>query len=247
MVADRSAIAGAASQYPSRPGNFREFLPATSPGTYSADEHDRAWYGNGVCSWQQRAIPASPEPSEGEKDLGLCLLTSGTLASNASGNNDPHMIATVNRSMRMLIAASTLLLTGLTTTALAALGGTADSVRADAARLRSQPIATATVLYDRHDMATAAGLVHEFVSRSGQVFAVTWSGQMPPDLRQILGPYHADFQQAVAAQTGPGAHRHAAVVLPDLVVHAVARMRAFEGAAYVPSLVPVGFDLAELR
>ncbi len=150
-------------------------------------------------------------------------------------------------AVNVAAVATALLFAAFQVPAQAALGGTVASVKADAVRMRSEPVATATQLYDRHDMVSAGGQVHEFVSRSGQVFAVTWSGQMPPDLHQILGTYYEGYRTAVAAQSGPGAHRLAAVVLPDLVVHAVARMRAFEGAAYVPSLVPVGFDLAELR
>jgi hypothetical protein len=157
------------------------------------------------------------------------------------------MIKPDNRLPRMMRLAAVLLMAVCPLPALAALGGDGASVKADSARLSIQPSITALQLYDRHDLITPAGAIHEFVSRSGKVFAVTWNGQAPPDLRQILGSYFGDYRSAVVARTGPGARRHVAIVLPDLVVHAAGRMRAFYGAAYVPSLVPVGFDLSELR
>ena len=39
--------------------------------------------------------------------------------------------------------------------------------------------------YDRHDITTREGAtVHEYVSRDGIVFAVSWSGPTLPDLKQ---------------------------------------------------------------
>lgn len=186
------------------------------------------------------------ERGYGEANLGLCHFTSGNLPNSASGSSDSSMIVT-NRTLQTLMFGAALILAAIHGPAHAGLGSDAQSVQADSARLGVPALRTATQLYDRHDLTTPAGTVHEFVTRSGQVFAVTWSGQRPPDLRLLLANRFDDYRAALAAQSAPGAHRHVAVVLPDLVVQAFGRMRSFQGAAYIPSLVPVGFDLSDLR
>jgi hypothetical protein len=151
------------------------------------------------------------------------------------------------RALGVLVAAVSLSLLG-TRPVSAALGSDSASVDRDSARMRAQHIATPMLQYERHDItAGMGGAVTEFVSRSGKVFAVTWHAQLPPDLSALFGSYYDSYRAAVAAQSAPGNHRHVAVVQPDLVVSAFGRVGTFTGVAYVPSLVPVGFDLADLR
>jgi hypothetical protein len=156
------------------------------------------------------------------------------------------MIPANVRALGVLAAAASLSLLGIRP-ASAALGSDVASVERDSVRMRAQHIATPMLQYDRHDITTSAGTVTEFVSRSGKVFAVTWHAQLPPDLSALFGSYYESYHAAVAARSAPGNHRHVAVVQPDLVVSAFGRVRTFMGVAYVPSLVPVGFDLADLR
>jgi len=152
------------------------------------------------------------------------------------------------RALRMLPALATVALMAAQTPALAALGGDAGSVQIDSVRLHGQLISTSMLQYERHDITTAAGgAVHEYLSRSGRVFAVTWQGQMPPDLRQLFGSYFEPLRAAEAAHSRPGAHRQVAIVQPDFVYQASGQLRAFRGRAYVPSLVPVGVDLSALQ
>ena len=152
-----------------------------------------------------------------------------------------------NNVLRTL-AATTLLLAAFSSPAFAVLGGDTASVEQDSALRHAQHISTAMLVFERHDLTTSAGgSIHEYVSRSGKVFAVTWNAQLPPDLRQLFGSYFDSYHEALVAQSAPGTHRRAFVVRPDLVVQAIGRVRAFQGVAYVPSLVPVGFDLANLK
>ena len=65
----------------------------------------------------------------------------------------------------------------------------------------------------------------ERLSHAGKVFAVTWQGPRPPDLRQLFGSYFEPFQSAAAAQSRPGMHRQVSVAQADFVVHAVALLR----------------------
>lgn len=133
--------------------------------------------------------------------------------------------------------------------ALAGLGGGADSVATDSQALRGQQRATAFVQYDLQEITSGTLTVHEYLTRAGQVFAVTWQGPTPPNLQQLLGSYFSQLQSASAAQhqLNPGIHRQLNISTANLVVQAISRMRAFQGIAYVPSLVPVGVSVSDLQ
>jgi hypothetical protein len=132
--------------------------------------------------------------------------------------------------------------------AAAHLGGGADSVDVDRqafhAQLRSVPMQQ----YNLHEIRTQSGtLLHEYETRDGTIFAVTWQGPLPPDLQQLFGSYYSRYQAAASAQHRPGMHRQLNIAGPELVVQATARPRAFLGRAYIPSLVPAGVSIADLQ
>jgi hypothetical protein len=152
------------------------------------------------------------------------------------------------RRGRALPALAALTFVALIAPAFAALGGDEDSVHTDATRLRGQVFSTAMMQYTRHDIALGPdGAIHEYLSRTGKIFAVTWKGPLPPDLSQLFGSYFDSYRETLIAQSHPGGHRQVYVVQPDLVVQSVGRLRAFVGKAYVPSLVPAGVDVTELQ
>ena len=131
----------------------------------------------------------------------------------------------------------------------AALGGNADSVSADSTALKGQLHSTPLVQYDVQEITVGTLVIREYVTRAGQVFAVTWQGPVPPDLRQLLGSYFPEFQSAAAAahRANPGIRRQLSVSQPDLVVQSGGRLRDFHGLAYLPSLVPAGVSLSDLQ
>ena len=132
--------------------------------------------------------------------------------------------------------------------ALAHLGGDTDSVGADRDAMQAQLRSIPMQLYDMHEITTAGGgVVREYSTRQGTVFAVTWQGQLPPDLAQLFGNYYKQYQGAAAAHSRPGMHRQLNISNPDFVVASTGRLRSFRGAAYVPSLVPTGVSAAELQ
>ena len=132
--------------------------------------------------------------------------------------------------------------------AAAHLGGDADSVSADSDVLHAQLRSIPMQQYNRHDISTAAGtLVHEYETRQGTVFAVTWQGSLPPDLQQLFGNYYPRYQAAASARLRPGMHRQLNIAGPDLVVQSTARLRAFGGIAYIPNLVPAGVSVVDLQ
>ena len=132
---------------------------------------------------------------------------------------------------------------------LAHLGGDNDSVHNDRAALSGQLRTSSMLQYDQHQLTLPSGtVVHEYVSRSGAVFAISWQGPLPPDLSQLLGSYFPRFTDAAsaAARAQPGLHRQLSSVQPDFVVQSVAHLRSFRGKAYVPALVPEGVAVEQL-
>jgi hypothetical protein len=129
----------------------------------------------------------------------------------------------------------------------AALGGDATSVTADVAKMKGQARATAAGGYTVSEITLPSGTVlREYISPGGKVFAVAWSGMMPPDLQQTLGTYFEQYQAAAATAQRNG-HNHLTVRQPDLVVSTGGHMRAWKGVAYVPSLLPPNFPLNEIK
>jgi hypothetical protein len=133
----------------------------------------------------------------------------------------------------------------------AGLGQTADSVQADRVSMKGQLRARSEPGYSVQEITTASGaVVREYVSPSGMIFAVSWSGPAIPNLQQTLGTYFAQYQAAVTTQRTTGVrtgHHHLVIRAPSLVVHAGGHMRQYFGLAYVPSLVPQNLAISDLH
>jgi Protein of unknown function (DUF2844) len=130
--------------------------------------------------------------------------------------------------------------------ALAALGASLQSVEADRAALKASVSVRADARYTAHEIQTPAGTrIREFVSTSGVVFAVSWTGRFMPDLRQMLGAYFEPYQNEVLARRK--GRSPVSVITPTLVVHSGGRQRAFSGLAYLPLSLPAGVTISELR
>ena len=134
--------------------------------------------------------------------------------------------------------------------ALAALGDNVASVSKDRVHLHAQlKGVTSSVGFTVHEIEAPAGtLIREYISPSGTVFAVSWSGPTKPDLQQLFGNYFSQYASASSSVRHGGAtRRHFEVKQPDLVVESNGRMRAFRGRAYVPSLMPSGVTPGDIR
>ena len=130
--------------------------------------------------------------------------------------------------------------------ALAALGEDVSSVGADLARMKGALRVTSTSAYTVHEITSADGtVVREYLSPQGMVFALSWHGPFMPDLRQVLGSYYGEYEQAASAPHY--GHRHLAVEEPGLVVQSSGRLRAFSGRAWVPGMVPADFSVDEIK
>ena len=119
----------------------------------------------------------------------------------------------------------------------ASLGQTTASVAADQRQMSGELRSTIRSGYTMHEITSANGArVREYVSPSGVVFGVAWSGPFMPNLSQLLGSYFSEFQQAT--QSTPGRRRALAIDTGKLVVESTGHVRSFHGRAYVPGLLP---------
>ena len=105
---------------------------------------------------------------------------------------------------------------------------------------------TSNPSYTAHSTRTADGVtVHEYASRSGVVFAVTWSGPVRPDMTVLLGSYFPNFAAAARRGkrgTGPLVERSG-----DLQIESIGYQGQFTGKAWVPRLVPTQVDVGDLE
>jgi hypothetical protein len=130
--------------------------------------------------------------------------------------------------------------------AFAALGGDATSVQTDLVRMKGALRITSSAAFTVHEIATSNGtVVREYLSLDGKVFAVSWRGPGIPDLRQMLGNYYAQYEQAASAPQN--SHHRLMIERPGLVVQSSGHMRAFFGRAWAPDLLPQNFSVSDIN
>ena len=106
----------------------------------------------------------------------------------------------------------------------------------------------AAVLYTVQTVSLETGTtVTEYVAPSGVVFAVRWSGRVLPDYALVLGVHFQTFKTAALADRQNGRRGGSVGVnVNGLVVGSSGHMGAYQGYAYVASLVPAGVDIQGL-
>lgn len=140
-----------------------------------------------------------------------------------------------------------ILILTLTSPAWATLGDNEQSVEIDRVSMKGSLRVIAAQGYVIHQIQAPAGnVIREFVSPGGSVFAVAWEGPGGIDLRQLLGPYFEEFKQTMAQSqhTGRGP---VSLETPGLVFQQGGHMRAFDGRAFVPQLLPANVDISDIR
>lgn len=132
--------------------------------------------------------------------------------------------------------------------AFASLGGSAGSVAQDRAAMNAQESVAHFTGYTVEEMrAPYATVVDEYVSNTGTVFAVTWRGQFPPQMQQVLGKYFQEYRDALAAQPHEYGHHPLNIQEPGLVVQTFGHMGAYYGRAYLPDQMPAGVEADQIR
>ena len=130
----------------------------------------------------------------------------------------------------------------------AALGESVDSVESDREALSA--MRGAILVHDGytvHQAVSDSTIVREYVSASGVVFAVAWNGVVRPDLTQLLGSYAGGYQKALEQMPREPGRRHIRVKTNDVVVEQWGHMRNLQGRAYVPTLIPPGVNIDEIK
>ena len=144
-------------------------------------------------------------------------------------------------------AAFVLCAVGLSFPCFATLGGDLSSVQQDRTHLKASLSVSPSTGYSVHELKAATGTaVREYATADGRVFGVAWEGPWRPDLRQLLGEYFADYQEA-GKNKRTGVNGPLVSSTPRLVIEMTGRPRAFYGRAYVPDLVPSGVEPDGIR
>jgi hypothetical protein len=132
--------------------------------------------------------------------------------------------------------------------ALAALGGDVSSIAADRAQFNGSIALRQGTVFNVHQIKADNGtVVREFVSPSGSVFAVSWSGPFVPNLHQLLGTYFDQYSAGVTTQKSTYVGRHPLdLKSADLAVEMHGHMRAYYGRAYLPQQIPAGTNVGDL-
>lgn len=139
-----------------------------------------------------------------------------------------------------------LLLQGLPHSARAALGGNSASIETDRVAMKGLTRPAAADALQKEELQLPTGtVVTEYLTADGAVYAVTWHGPALPNLRQLLGNYFAHYQ--TAARQPMVRHRVVRMNSPDIVVESTGKMRAFNGRAWVPALLPAGVTAADIH
>lgn len=130
----------------------------------------------------------------------------------------------------------------------AGLGEVESSIDQDRVRLHAQRSVEHRYPYRVHALQTSDGSrLWQYVGAHGRVFAVTWQATHKPDLSELLGESSEGYARATAqAARRGGIQRQFQHKENDVVVQSNAYLHKFWGIAYRPSLLPPGFDLAQL-
>ncbi|MDD2540487.1 MAG: DUF2844 domain-containing protein [Desulfuromonadaceae bacterium] len=130
----------------------------------------------------------------------------------------------------------------------AVLGGGVDTIAVDRKVLQAVHRATtAHKGYTVEEIVSDAMTVREYVSPSGVVFGIAWNGYVNPDLTQLLGAYWGEYSAArQKAERRYGTNRQK-LSTNSTVVEKWGHMRNLQGRAYVPSLIPSGVGIGEIK
>ena len=133
----------------------------------------------------------------------------------------------------------------------AALGLPESSIAADGSapalqlqQLQAQQSGSASPVSAQRVVSPTGVQLTEYVSQ-GVVFAVSWNGAVMPDLPQLLAGAFPALHDWLAAHPLL-LNQPIAMDTPQLVVRAEGHMRAFRGFAYLPALVPAGYDINQI-
>jgi hypothetical protein len=140
------------------------------------------------------------------------------------------------------------ILLGVAGRALATLGEPEASVASDCKALSAvQRASTRQAVFTVEELASSGNVVREYVSNTGIVFAVAWRGLTHPDLGALLGSFAAEYREAARAQKRTPGRPAREISTAHVVVETWGHMRNLQGRAYLPSLVPAGMSVDDIK
>lgn len=130
----------------------------------------------------------------------------------------------------------------------AALGENTDSIESDR-KMLSAGHRNPTVLgnYTVHEISSDSTTIREYVSRAGMVFGVAWNGLTHPDLTPLLGSYDGEYRETLLQTPRVHGRRYLRVKAQHVIVEKWGHMRNLRGRAYVPSLIPAGVNIDDIK
>ncbi|WP_428334254.1 DUF2844 domain-containing protein [Novosphingobium sp.] len=130
----------------------------------------------------------------------------------------------------------------------ASLGGTVDTITTDQSKMSVRMHAVArSGAGNLHTLTMAnGGEVREYTNAAGTVYAIRWTGPGKPDLDTLLGTHFATMQADNPVIARRGMRRPPGVDRADLKIMSGGHAGAFWGYAWLPLLVPPGFDPSSL-
>ncbi|WP_413578384.1 DUF2844 domain-containing protein [Bdellovibrio sp. HCB290] len=93
---------------------------------------------------------------------------------------------------------------------------------------------------------TAGIKIRQFVNSQGRVFAITWKGTDLPPLEELLGTHLPEYRDKIAARGRIFGRKTLKIKTENIVVEGSSRQTDQRGRAYIPAILPEGFDLKDI-
>jgi len=155
------------------------------------------------------------------------------------------LVSIVSCNIVAISLVSVSILIGLPECAFASLGGNASTIDTDNSVLQARIKVKTTQLngqYSSHEHELPNGTaVRQYVSNSNVVFAVTWSGPAPVNLKQLLGQHFKTMTTSYERSNMQGLHS-SHIKEGALVIDSYGIGKSFYGRAYLTDALPIGVD-----
>jgi hypothetical protein len=130
----------------------------------------------------------------------------------------------------------------------ATLGESEDSIDSDKTAIEATGFSTAVHNgYTVRELRSDAVTLREYVTPGGIIFAISWNGQIHPDLTPLLGSYAGEYRRALQQTLREPGSRRLHVQTNRIMVEKWGQMRNLQGRAYIPALIPPGVNLDEIK
>lgn len=132
--------------------------------------------------------------------------------------------------------------------AYAVLGEVETSVANDQQKLRvNRDQRSSRNQYSIHELVNDMYTVKEYVGHDGVVFAVSWQGNLRPDLQPLLGSYFDQYHELDEARPRMVSRHPVTIRTNKIVVLKGGHMRDIRGIAYIPDRLPANVQVEELQ